>query len=139
VIKLLIARDAKLKEVDLVVGLINLGVKEGMLLKRTKKELKSLIKDKKVIVVSEEDVLVGIIILDFYSKRLSELRSIYVAKDYRLKGVGSMLVDALKKKAKDLKVKELMTITTKDMKNWFGKFGFNEETHNFKVALFHKL
>jgi N-acetylglutamate synthase-like GNAT family acetyltransferase len=136
---LLTIRDATKKELSLVVKLIKQGVSEGMLLKRTKKELASLIRDEKVIVALNDEELIGVVILDYYSKRLAELRSIYVYKEHRLNGVGRMLVDALKKKAKQLKVKELMTITTKEVKPYFEKFGFKEETHNFKIALFNKL
>lgn len=110
-----------------------------MLLKRTKKELALLIKDEKVIIALNDDEIIGVVILDYYSKRLAELRSIYVYKEHRNGGVGRMLIDALKKKAKQLKVKELMTITTKEVKPYFEKFGFKEETHNFKIALFNKL
>ncbi|MFA5931712.1 MAG: GNAT family N-acetyltransferase [archaeon] len=136
---MLTIRDATKKELSLVVKLIKQGVSEGMLLKRTKKELASLIRDEKVIVALNDEELIGVVILDYYSKRLAELRSIYVYKEHRLNGVGRMLVDALKKKAKQLKVKELMTITTKEVKPYFEKFGFKEETHNFKIALFNKL
>ena len=78
-------------------------------------------------------------ILDFYSKRLSELRSIIVLEEYRKQGVGKQLVKGVIKKAKSLHVKELMTITLQEKKNYFGKFGFFEAVHGFKVALFKKL
>ena len=136
---MLTIRDATKKELPLIVKLIKQGVQEGMLLKRTKKELASLIRDEKVIVAINDEELIGVVILDYYSKRLAELRSIYVYEEHRLNGVGRMLIEALKKKAKQLKVKELMTITTKEVKPYFEKFGFKEETHNFKIALFNKL
>ena len=63
----------------------------------------------------------------------------YVMPHYRSKGVGKMLVLELLKKAKQLKIKEVMTITVKEMTPWFGKSGFSEEVHGFKVALFKKL
>lgn len=136
---MLTIRDATKKDFLSVVKLIHHGVQEGMLLKRTKKELALLIKDEKVIIALNDDEIIGVVILDYYSKRLAELRSIYVYKEHRLNGVGRMLIDALKKKAKKLRVKELMTITKKEVKPYFEKFGFKEETHNFKIALFNKL
>jgi amino-acid N-acetyltransferase len=139
VIFLVEIRDAEKKDLNGVVHLINLGAKEGLLLKRTKKDLLSMIKEQNVIVADDNGIVVGIVILDFYSKRLSEMRSIYVLLEYRKCGLGSKLVEALKKKAKSKKVKELMTITIKGMVPWFEKFGFNEAAHDFKVALFKKI
>ncbi len=133
---MVIIRDAVKKDFSQIVSIINLGAKEGLLLKRTKKDISSQIKENDVIVAQDDEKIVGIIILDFYSRRLSELRSIYVLSDYRKMGVGSMLVEALKKKAKSKKVKELITITLKEKISWFKKFGFNEDVHDFKVALF---
>ena len=83
--------------------------------------------------------MIGIVILDFYSKRLSELRSIYILPAYRSNGIGKRLVAALVKKAKNRGVKQLLTLTLKDKKNWFAKSGFNEEAHGFKVPLFKEL
>jgi|GEM_PF-2527511 len=127
------------KEIQGVYHLMNLGVKEGLILKRSKKELLSLVKSSMVLGAFDDGVLVGMAILDFYSKRLSELRSIYVLEEYRTQGVGKQLVLAVIKKAKTLHVKELMTITVKEKKGFFEKYGFNESVHDFKLALFKEL
>jgi N-acetylglutamate synthase-like GNAT family acetyltransferase len=135
----IIIKPAKMKELTQVQELIKSGVKEGTLLSREKTELKKLIKQKNVFVAETNSQLVGIAILDFYSKRLSELRSLYVKPEYRSKGLGKALVEAVIEKAKKKKIHELMTITMKDKTNWFLKHGFSEETHNLKVALFRKM
>ncbi|MFA6268273.1 MAG: GNAT family N-acetyltransferase [archaeon] len=132
-------RDAQKSDLGKVSELIKDGAKEGLLLKRTKKELMSLIKAENVVVAEENNELVGIIILDFYSKRLSEMRSLYVKPEQRRNGIGSQLIKAVFAKAKQKKVKELLTITVKENTPWFKKQGFNEETHHLKVALFKKL
>lgn len=127
------------KEVKGVYHLMNVGVREGTLLKRSKKELLSLVKGGFIIGAFNGKELIGMAILDFYSKRLSELRSIIVLEEYRRKGVGKQLVRGIIKKAKSLHVKELMTITLKEKSGYFGKYGFLEAVHGFKVALFKKL
>lgn len=132
-------RSVEKKEVKGVYHLMNIGVREGTLLKRSKKELLSLVKGGFIIGAFDNSELVGMAILDFYSKRLSELRSIIVLEDYRKQGVGKQLVKGVIKKAKSLHVKELMTITLQEKKGYFGKFGFFEAVHGFKVALFKKL
>jgi N-acetylglutamate synthase-like GNAT family acetyltransferase len=132
-------RSVAKKEVKGVYHLMNTGVKDGTLLKRSKKELLSLVKGGFVIGAFDKEKLAGMAILDFYSKRLSELRSIIVLEEYRNQGVGKQLVKGVIKKAKALHVKELMTITLQEKKNYFGKFGFFEAVHGFKVALFKKL
>jgi len=132
-------RSVEKNEVKGVYHLMNLGVKEGTLLKRSKKELLSLVRNNFVVGAFDNDLLVGMAILDFYSKRLSELRSIIVLENYRSQGVGKQLVIGIVKKAKSLGVKELMTITLQEKKDYFAKYGFLEAVHGFKVALFKKL
>ena len=136
---MVLIRNALVKEVEEVFDLIERGVNEGSILKRTKTEISSLIRNELVFVAEDNSKLVGIVILDYYSKRLSELRSMYVMAEYRNSGVGKLLVNALLKKAEQLKIKEVMTITLKEMAPWFEKSGFSEEVHGFKVALFKKL
>lgn len=132
-------RTVTKKEIKGVYHLMNIGVREGTLLKRSKKELLSLVKGDYIIGAFDSEELVGMAILDFYSKRLSELRSIIVLGDYRSKGVGKLLVKGIIKKAKSLHVKQLMTITLQEKKGYFKRFGFLEAVHGFKVALFKKL
>ena len=63
---MVLIRTARKSDLLNVVNLINCGVKEGSILKRTKSELILLIK-KELVFVAEDDLqLVGIVILDFY-------------------------------------------------------------------------
>lgn len=132
-------RTASVKDVPAVLRLIRLGADEGALLLRTMKELNALAKDDNIIAAFDGRRLVGVVILDFYSRRMSELRSLYVLRKYRNTKIGSRLVEKLVKRARSLGVKEIMTITLKGKKDWFTKQGFGEDVHGFKVALFKEL
>lgn len=132
-------RSAVLKDTDIIYKLILAGQKEGLLLKRTKKDIKQQIREENAFVAENNNEIIGTCILDFYSKRLSEVRSLYVKPEYRKSGTGTMLVKTVFKKAKEQKVKEVMTITTKELAPWFSTHGFNKDAHNFKVALFRRL
>ena len=132
-------RGATKQDLVAILELFDKGVAEGNIVERPKREITKMIKEKKVMIASDGDKVAGMVILDFYSKRFSELRSIYVKKEFRSKSVGKMLVEAVFLKAKKLGVKELMIVTVKEKEGWFRKQGFNEEVHGFKVALFKQL
>jgi amino-acid N-acetyltransferase len=136
---MIIVRDATKSDFDEVLKLIHLGAAHGLILKRTKKDIHAQIRDQKVIIALDEEKYIGVAILDFYSKRLSELRSLYILEEYRGKGVGKKLIHSIVEKAKSLKIKELFTITLKEKKSWFEKRGFKQNVHDFKIALFKKL
>jgi amino-acid N-acetyltransferase len=131
-------RQAITSDIVNVKKLINLGVKQGFILNRNNIEIKELIEKECMLVAEEGATLIGLICLDFYSKRLSEIRTVYVLEEYHGKGIGKKLINSIIDKANKLGVHELMTITTKDKKDWFFKNGFAEETKSFKIALFKK-
>jgi len=132
-------REAKLTDFSQIMNLIKKGAKEGKILKRKKSEVTKLIKQKNILVALEEKEIIGLVALDYYSKRFSELRTLYIDANHRSKGAGAMLVNALLEKARKKKIKEIMTITTKETAEWFKKHGFGEEAHKLKVALFKEL
>ena len=121
-----------------VLMLIRSGADEGALLRRAKDELGLLVKKGNIIGAFDSNIMIGIVALDVYSERMAELRSFYVAKNYRSRGIGKRLVGGVIKMAKDRGIEEIMTITLKDKKNWFIRNGFGEDAHGFKVALFRK-
>ncbi len=132
-------RIATKADLPRILRLIRQGVQENALLSRSKKELVQRIEKKWVIVATEKENLIGIGVLDYYSARLSELRTLFVTPAFRKTGIGQKIVQALVQKAKKRHIKELLTITLKEKKTWFQKQGFAEEAHGFKVALFKKI
>ncbi len=122
-----------------VIRLIRHGVEEGALLPREAGELRSIIRKGNAVIAVDSGSPVGVGVLDFYSKRLSELRSLYVLPEYRKNGVGGRIIKKIFERASELGVRELMTITMRENKIWFMKRGFEEEAHGFKIALFREL
>ena len=63
--------------------------------------------------VAEEDgVIIGCCALEVYSKRLAEIRSLAVAKEYQGKGIGTALIRRCLEAAKEQGVHEVLTITS---------------------------
>jgi len=129
-------RTAVSKDVPVIFKLIARGERQGFLLKRPKKEIRAVVKKRNVFVAENSRGIIGIVALDFYSKRLSEIRSVFVERKFRGQGIGRMLLEKAIKRAKKLGVDELMTISVPSMAKWFMKRGFDERPHRLKVSLF---
>ena len=132
-------KEARKKDFEEIRTIIQRGAREGKILKRNKREIQKLIKERNLLIALDEEKIIGIVALDFYSKRISELRTLYILNEYRSKGAGALLVNAVLKKAEKKKIKELITITTKETSTWFKKHGFCEAAHRLKVALFREI
>jgi amino-acid N-acetyltransferase len=76
--------------------------------------------------------VVGCCALEIYSERLSEVRSLAIAVEYRGKGIASQLVQKCVDHAKEKGVYEVLAITSS--LPFFEKQGFNT-FHNEKYAL----
>jgi amino-acid N-acetyltransferase len=132
-------KEARKKDFEEIKAIIQRGAREGKILKRNKREIHKLIKERNLIVAKEGERIIGIVALEYYSKRFSELRTLYILHEYRSKGAGALLVNAVLKKAEKKKIKEIITITTKETSKWFKKHGFCEAAHKLKVALFREI
>ena len=72
---------------------------------------KHLPKPQEFFVAIENGEVVGCCALVLYSKRLSEIRSLAVAKKHQRKGIATLLIDACVASAKKRGVEELIAIT----------------------------
>ena len=124
-------RKATLKDALSIQLLISTGEYEGVLLYRSLSEIKKLISN--FIICEEKGQIVGCIGLDQYTKRIGELRSLYVIPEYRRKGIASLLIESALKRAKELGIYEIITISDKE--EIFKKCGFKEKIGKQK-ALF---
>ncbi len=77
--------------------------------------------------------LVGCCALQFYSKRLSEVRSLAVHPDFHDRGVASQLVECCKQRALARGIKELFAVTSQT--EFFQRLGFATFRRE-KIAMF---
>jgi amino-acid N-acetyltransferase len=97
-------------------------VDEGIILKRDDDEVAMNIRS--YIVAYDKNKPVGVGALHIFSPFLGEIRSLTVKKEYQGKGIGKQIVNKLIKEAKDLGLKEVLTLTYQ--KEFFEKLGFVE-------------
>ncbi len=76
--------------------------------------------------------IVGCCALEVYSKRLAEIRSLAVSKEFQRLGVATKLIDQCLKLAHRKKIYEVLAITGRA--KLFERFGFNT-FHKEKLAL----
>jgi amino-acid N-acetyltransferase len=111
-----------LDDVPLIQELLKPFVEEGIILKRDDDEIASNIRS--YVAIKENNKIVAIGALHIYSPILAEIRSLAVDKNYQKKGLGKKIVNALEQEAKNLGVKQILTLTYQ--KNFFEKLGFIE-------------
>lgn len=92
------------------VGIIFKMIRDGRehLLIRAKDDILGNIKN--FLVAEEDGKVIGCISLDVYSKKICEVRSLYVKPEYRNKGIGTELIKRILKKVK--MGQEVFTVTS---------------------------
>ena len=124
-------KKASFNDVDQLYDLIQMGVKEGSLLSRSKDEIKKLIDNFFICKVGNK--IVGCAGIDAYTSKIAELRSLYVAKENRRKGIASKLIKRCLKEAKLKGIREVITLSDKE--EVFRSCGFSDQIGQQK-ALF---
>lgn len=127
-----IVRPATDADFDALEAFIQPFVEQGRLLPRTTVELKTLIQSCYVAVV--DDKIVGCAALEVYSPKLAEIRSLAVASNARRIGIGKQLVMACLNRARELRILEVMAITSSE--EFFKACGFDFTLPGEKKALF---
>jgi len=89
----LIIRKAELHDIRAIYGIINPYSKEGIILKRTKKDIRRSIDT--FLVAEHNKSILGTISYHDYGEHLKEIRSLAVAKEHFCKKIGSKLVKEL--------------------------------------------
>lgn len=74
-------------------------------------------------VATESEEIVGCCALEVYSKRLAEIRSLAVTKQFQGKGIATKLVRACVEEARKQGIYELLAIAGSE--EFFAKFGFH--------------
>ncbi len=84
------------------------------------------------VVAKERGKIIGCCALQIYSKRIAEVRSLAVDKNYQGKGIATKLVKACLTRAQSKQIYEVLSIT--GALNFFKKLGFNT-FNNEKYAM----
>ncbi len=111
-----------LEDIKSMQELVQPEVKKGIILHRSDDELATNIRSYTIIKDNEE--LIGFSALHIHSNSLAEIRSLIIKDAYQGKGIGKELINTLLKEAKELRVKEVFTLTFQ--KEFFEKLGFKE-------------
>jgi len=94
----------------------------GIILKRDDDEIATNIRS--YITIVKDNQIIGVGALHIYSTKLAEIRSLAVDEKYQKQGIGKKLINSLEKEAKQLGIKQLLTLTYQ--KEFFDKLGFKE-------------
>jgi N-acetylglutamate synthase-like GNAT family acetyltransferase len=126
-------RPADLNDLLGIAQCIEPFVLSGKVLPRTLDELEGLIPEYVVAVAGEQ--IVGCAVLEIYSKKLAEIRSLVVSPDFQKLGLGKLLVEACIERAKQQEILEVMAITSRE--DFFISCGFDFTLPGEKKALFY--
>ncbi len=107
-------------------------VKQGKILPRSLDELSELIDQ--YFVAEKDEKIVGCAVLEIYSRKLCEIRSLAVSSQAQGGGIGRKLVEACIARAKHEGILEVMAITSNEQ--FFHSCGFDFTLPGEKKALF---
>jgi amino-acid N-acetyltransferase len=115
-------RKAIMRDIPLVLRLINYYAAEGIMLPRTEFEISENIRD--FTVVYDNAQLLGCGALHFYTPTSGEIRSLAIAPQSRRRGIGVFLMEALEKEAINNDLHSIFAFTY--VAEFFRKVGFEE-------------
>ena len=114
---------ATLADISAMQKLVEDEVQNGVILNRNEDEVATNIRS--YVLAKDRDKLVGYTALHIHSKRLAEIRSLIVHKDYRGENIGKKMVEFTLQEAKTLGVEEDVLVLTYSPK-FFEKLNFQE-------------
>lgn len=117
-----VIRKAGMHDIRPLLGIINGYAEKGIMLPRTEFEMSENIRDFTVITL--EGKIAGCGALHFYSPTVAEIRSLAVDPNFKNRGVGRMIVEALEQEAREFQLHSIFAFTYVD--RFFGKLGFEE-------------
>ncbi len=118
----LTVRKARMRDISLILDLINGYAAKGVMLSRTEFEMSEAIRD--FTVVMQGDQLLGCGALHFYSPTFAEIRSLAVHEHAKTKGVGRRLVEALVEEAETYELDAVFAFTY--VVGFFNRVNFQE-------------
>ena len=122
-------RKATQADVPHILALINQNL--DTLLPREQGEVDSLVES--FFVYEKDRRIIGCSCLEVYSKKIAEIRTVAVDKEFRNQGIGSELINAALEDGKKRNIYEIMVVTSSV--NFFAGLGFST-CMNEKYAMF---
>jgi amino-acid N-acetyltransferase len=124
-------RKATLHDIPGILELVNANL--GTLLPRTYEDYAELIET--TYIFEKDGRIVGSCVLEIYSPKIAEIRTVIVHESARGMGFGSQLVKVAADDAERQNIREVMVVTSSP--EYFTKLGFGECLHE-KWALFYR-
>ena len=125
-------RRAHPEDVHAIQQCIEPFVKHGKILPRSLGELSELVDQ--YFVAEHDGKIVGCVVLEIYSRKLSEIRSLAVSAEAHGSGIGKKLVEACIERARSENILEVMAISSDE--RFFRSCGFDFTLPGEKKALF---
>lgn len=113
---------ANLSDVEKMQQLVAPEVESGVILARSSDEIATNIRS--YVLAKDGDELVGFCALHIHTATLAEIRSLIVKESHRGQGVGKIMIEQCVVNAKELGLKQLLSLTYKQL--FFEKLGFIE-------------
>ena len=117
-------RKAKVSDVKIIHGIINVSSGKGEMLPRSLMDIYGSLRDFFVYIENGSISVTGICAMHIFWENLAEVRSLYVEDEYRQKGIGKQLVEACVSEAITLDLLRIFTLTYQV--EFFEKLGFRK-------------
>lgn len=127
-------RPATPEDLDRIESFIGPFVADERILPRSTEELSNLLPTS--FLAELDGRIVGFAVLEIYSPKLGEIRTLAVEDSLRGKGIGRALVGACVRRAEERNVYEVMVVTSEDA--FFQRCGFDYTLPGEKRALFYQ-
>lgn len=121
-------RLATVNDIPALLELIRPLEQQGILVKRSREQLEMEINN--YTIIDRDGVIIACAALNcYFEESMAEMSCVAVHPDYRNSSRGDVLLDAIKKRAKQLNIQTLFVLTTRTV-HWFQERGFELTTVN---------
>ena len=120
---MIIVRRARLKDVPLMMALLDEFVQQAEILPRSEDDVYRSIREWVIAETASETRLVGLGSLLVMGQNLAEIRSLVIKSGFQGQGIGRRIVDMLLEEAEALQIRRVFALTRKP--GFFMKMGFS--------------
>jgi N-acetylglutamate synthase-like GNAT family acetyltransferase len=125
-------REANGKDLMPILALINKQANNGKILRRTRKDVRKVLRS--FFVAEDDGEVVGCGAIEIYNKKLAEIRSLVVSPSHQRQGIATELIKRMLQVAKKKEIYEVLAITDRD--DVFDEHGFSQQLQGQKALFF---